>query len=401
MQWESQQRDSAPAFQPAAAGRASRWTRWARVGVVGCLWGLVFSLAAQDRPSSDASSDLDSIELAPAQRTLNWADSSQQLVVIGTAKAGWRFDLTSEAEFVLSNDRVGRIDSSALFHPLSDGETEIKAVVGGREATARFRVRQSAKNRPLSFARDIGGILTKRGCNGAGCHGGVKGQNGFRLSDNAGHPHDDYKWIVEGGLFQVMSSESGGPKVPRIDTKDPEKSLLLLKPTMEVPHGGGLRFEKGSDDYNTILEWVRSGAPFGEEGARSSRLKELRVSPDQVFLKSGQEHRFLVTGRYADGSEEDLTRQVLYEVKAPEVAEVSSAGVVKARQPGETFALIRASGRLANLRLGVIGKELSDYPDIEPVNFIDRHILSKLRKLNVVPLTCRATRSSCEESVWT
>ena len=238
MQWESQQRDSAPAFQPAAAGRASRWTRWARVGVVGCLWGLVFSLAAQDRPSSDASSDLDSIELAPAQRTLNWADSSQQLVVIGTAKAGWRFDLTSEAEFVLSNDRVGRIDSSALFHPLSDGETEIKAVVRGREATARFRVRQSAKNRPLSFARDIGGILTKRGCNGAGCHGGVKGQNGFRLSDNAGHPHDDYKWIVEGGLFQVMSSESGGPKVPRIGHEGPREEPAPV----EANDGGPARW---------------------------------------------------------------------------------------------------------------------------------------------------------------
>ena len=271
MQWESQRRDNAPELRPATAGRASRWTRWAAVGVVGCLWGLVFSLNAQVGVSSDSSSGIVSIELAPAQRTLNWAEASQQLVVIGAANDGRRVDLTSEAKFFLSNDSVGRIDASAVFHPLMDGEVEIKAAVRGWEATARFRVRQSDKKRPLSFARDIGGILTKRGCNGAACHGGVKGQNGFRLSDNAGHPHEDYRWIVEGGVFQVMSSESGGPKVPRVDTTNPEKSLLLLKPTMQIPHGGGLRLEKGSDDYNTILDWVRSGAPLEEEGSGSSR----------------------------------------------------------------------------------------------------------------------------------
>ena len=381
MQRDSQRRDNTPELRRAAAAATGRRSLWVGVAVVGCLSGLVFSLNAQDREFPEPVS----IELAPAQRTLTWADASQQLVVIGTAADGRRVDLTSETRFELSNGSVGRIDASAVFQPLSDGETEIKAIARGREATARFRVRQSAKKRPLSFARDIGGILTKRGCNGAACHGGVKGQNGFHLSDNAGHPHEDYRWIVEGGVFQVMSSESGGPKVPRIDTKNPERSLLLLKPTMQIPHGGGLRFEKASDDYSTILDWVRNGAPFEEEGAGSPRLKELSVYPDQVFLKPGQEHRFLVTGRYTDGTEEDLTRQVLYEVKAPEVTEVSSTGVVKARQPGETVALIRASGRSANVRIGVIGEELSDYPDIEPLNFIDRHVFSKLRKFNIVP----------------
>ena len=389
MQRDSQRRDSLPELRRAADGRASRRARWVAATVVGCLSGLVVSLSAQDRESPK----LVSIELAPVQQTLNWADASQQLVVSGTTDDGRRVDLTSEAKFELSNGSVGRIDASARFQSLSDGETLIEAAARGLEATARFRVQQSAKRRPLSFARDIGRILTKRGCNGAACHGGVKGQNGFRLSDNAGHPHDDYKWIVEGGVFQVMSSESGGPKVPRIDKQNPEKSLLLMKPTMQIPHGGGLRFETGSDDYNTILEWVRTGAPLGEKRAGSSRLKELRVFPDQVFLRPGQEHRFLTTGRYGDGTEEDLTRQVLYEVKEPEVAEVSSAGVVKARQPGETFVLVRASGRLANLRIGVIGKELTDYPDVKPFNFIDRHILSKLRKFNVVP----AELSSDEE----
>ena len=382
-------RDNADPRGRPASGGSSRRIGWAAVVALCALVQLPPPLEAQHT----ASSELVSIELAPAQRTLNWADAAQQLVVIGTLADSRSVDLTAEAKFVLSHAGVGRIDAHGLFHSLADGETEIKAVVGDREATARFRVRRSAQQRPMSFARDIGGILTKRGCNGAACHGGVKGQNGFRLSDNAGHPHEDYKWIVEGGIYQVMSSESGGPQVPRIDKENPEKSLLLLKPTTQVPHGGGLRFEKGSDDYNTILEWVRRGAPFGEQGSEFSWLKELCVFPDQVFLKRGQEHRFLVTGRYGDGTGEDLTRKVLYEVRESGVAEISSGGFLKGQQPGETFVMIRASGRPANLRVGVVGEELTDYPDVEPFNFIDEHILGKLRRFNVAP----AALSSDEE----
>ena len=55
-----------------------------------------------------------------------------------------------------------------------------------------------------------------------------------------------------------MLTMDENPKVSRIDLKQPEKSLLLLKPTFSVPHGGGLRFQVGSADYETILNWVRS-----------------------------------------------------------------------------------------------------------------------------------------------
>src|SRR5713101_8396590 len=63
----------------------------------------------------------------------------------------------------------------------------------------------------LDFQTDIEEILTKRGCNDSHCHGGVKGRGGFKLSHNALDPHEDYKWIVKGGTYQVLSAE---PKAP-------------------------------------------------------------------------------------------------------------------------------------------------------------------------------------------
>ena len=51
-----------------------------------------------------------------------------------------------------------------------------------------------------------------------------------------------------------------------INTEDPEDSLILKKPTWTAEeegtlgaksHGGGVRFEKDSAEYTTILNWIR------------------------------------------------------------------------------------------------------------------------------------------------
>jgi len=53
-----------------------------------------------------------------------------------------------------------------------------------------------------------------------------------------------------------------------VDTSDPENSLILRKPTSSsesegvvnaatLAHGGGVRFNKDSAEYNTILEWIK------------------------------------------------------------------------------------------------------------------------------------------------
>jgi hypothetical protein len=57
-----------------------------------------------------------------------------------------------------------------------------------------------------------------------------------------------------------------------INLERPEESLILLKPTSsaetegvaasgKVAHGGGVRFEKDSPEYNTILNWIRGAKP--------------------------------------------------------------------------------------------------------------------------------------------
>jgi hypothetical protein len=326
------------------------------------------------------------LQLTPKERALKGSKASQQYLVTGRYADGRERDLTGEARFALSNAKVARIDESGRAFVLADGETAVTATVAGLTARASLKVQGSAEERPFSFPRDVVSIFTRRGCNSAGCHGGIKGQAGFKLSTHGIHAKEDFKWIVEGGVFQVLSTEAGGTKKPRIDLKNPAQSLILQKATMSVPHGGGQRFVEGSEDYQTILSWVRNGAPYGAEDKGSEpKITRLEVFPRDVFLRAGESHRFLVTAYSSDGSVEDFTHQVLYEPGQTSVATVSPGGLIEARKPGETGVLIKAAGHLIRAGVGVLSDPLKDYPNVPRHNLIDEEIFAKLRQFNIIP----------------
>src|SRR6202163_3083623 len=139
----------------------------------------------------------------------------------------------------------------------------------------------------LSFTNDIVPIFTKSGCANSNCHGSIRGQAGFKLSLFGYEPDLDYEAIVK--------AQDGR----RINHADPAKSLILLKPTFSVPHGGGERFKAGSLEYEAILDWLRDGATYDSAG--SPRLRVLRVTPEEITLIGvGTKHQLSATGTYTD-----------------------------------------------------------------------------------------------------
>ena len=336
--------------------------------------------------AGSASGDIVSIRLVPETRTLSGKNASQQYIVMAKTADGGERDVTEQTHFSLEHPETATITETGRVVAARDGETKVRASFGSHASEATLRIEGSADQRPFSFSRDIAGILTRRGCNGSGCHGGVKGQAGFKLSASGVHPHDDYKWIVEGGVFKVLTDESGGPAEPRINLESPQASLLLQKAVMEVPHGGGPRFDKGSDDYTTILNWIRAGAPYGtESGTAAPKIVKLETYPSDIVLEQGQRQRILVTAHFSNGRQEDFTHQVLYTVDEPAVAGVSSDGVIEAGKPGETAVLVKAAGHSVRVGVGVVAEALPNYPDVPAHNFIDEEVFLKLRKFNIVP----------------
>ena len=355
-------------------------------------WGAtsVFSAAAENPEKLAAAlppdSQVISLRLVPQQPILWGAQASQRFLMLATYEDGLERDVSAESEWKLSSRQVVQLESHGQVSALANGEVDLIGNFAGRSAQTRVRIEGIEENRPFSFARDIGGIFTKKGCNSSDCHGGVKGRGGFKLSVNALFPKDDYHWIVQGGTYEVMTAESDEPKTPRVRLQEPEQSLLLQKATAKVPHGGGQRFRADSTDYQTILKWIRSGAPYGEEDEEKAvRIERLEIFPAEAVLDAQGRHQLLVSAHLSNGRREDITAQVLYESNDYEILDVSEDGLVSAKQIGEASAMVRASGHAASARFGVIAEAVADFPEVEPRNLIDEHVFAKLRKFNIVP----------------
>ena len=353
------------------------------------LCTIVSSQTAISQPSETVSKGgarLLSIRLLPQDVTLNGVKATQRFLVLGRYADGLERDVSPQTNYSISDTRLGRIDEGGRVVAVGDGRFVLRAQFGGQVAQTDILVEGSRETRPFSFSRDVGTVFTRRGCNDSGCHGGVKGQGGFKLSLNGLYPQEDYKWIVEGGTYQVLTSVSSGPKNPRINLKEPEQSLLLLKPTLSIPHGGGKRFSLDSADYATLIEWIRRGAPYGEDTERGgAKVERLEIFPREGVLDLKGRHQLLVTAFLSDGRRRDVTDQAYYTSNNPEVAKVTSEGIVEAVRAGETTVIVRAAGLAAVAIFAVIDKPIPNYPEVVRNNFIDDQVFAKLRKFNLIP----------------
>jgi hypothetical protein len=341
---------------------------------------LIFAMALGAQPPK-----IVSLKTAPVHVVLDGSRAAQQFVAIATEADGSERDVTAEAQWNVSQPALAKWIAPARLAPAGEGVLTVSAAFAGRKAQSTVQIRNATAVSPVSFSRDISAIFTKRGCNGSACHGGVKGRGGFKLSANALYPEDDHEWIVKGGVYQVLTSEIKGERVPRIDLANPEKSLLLTKATMMVPHGGGRRLETGSEDYQTLLEWIRAGAPFGPDAKSAPKLLRLTFDPPLAILPEGGQRRLLVTAHFSDGHTEDFTHQVLYSANDPEVVSASAGGVIRAKAKGETAILVRAAGQVASVGVGVIGPRLKQYPAVARANLIDEHVFRKLERFQILP----------------
>ena len=381
-----------------AVSSTARQERPCRLLILPAIWTLVlaslstFFVLSETRTSSGPNLPLTgqgpllvSLRILPQQVTL-WGDgASHRVLVLGSYDDGLERDVTLESTFSISDPGVAAIQSGARLIALSDGEAVLRAEFEGQIAATRVHIADSDRTRFFSFERNIGRILTKHGCNGSECHGALKGKGGFKLSLNGRFPSHDYRWIVEGQRYEGLTPASG-PNNPRVNVEEPGKSLLLLKPTMSLPHGGGQRFDNASSDYQTILDWVRSRAPYGEHGeVEGLRIKALEVLPEQVVLQTQDQQQLLVIAHLFNGQREDITDQVRYSSNNSEILEVTSRGLVKAVRRGETVVIVRAPGGSASARFGVINQPVSRFTAVAPKNFIDDYIYSKLRKFHITP----------------
>ncbi len=225
----------------------------------------------------------------------------------------------------------------------------------------------------VTFLRDVMPILNNKGCTAGACHGSAKGKNGFKLSLRGYDAEFDYRAL----LFEVSGR--------RFNRAVPEASLMLTKPTMAVPHEGGLQLEKDSDAYHTIVDWIAQGALYGDPAADG--VEELMVEPKEIFLSEpGKSQSLKVTARYGDGSTRDVTDMAVLESNSTSTAEIAEDGAVLGERIGEAAIMVRYEGKFTTVPLTVLNPAPGfDWQELPQNNFIDEHIDAKLKRLKIQP----------------
>jgi len=303
---------------------------------------------------------------------LQGADAHQQLLVTATFPDGRQRDYTGKVTFSTEPEGVVDVDSLGRVTAENDGEAVVLArTEAGTSARMKVTVKDATLTQPVNFPNQIVPIFTKAGCNGGGCHGKSGGQNGFRLSLLGFEPGEDYEYLVR---------EARGR---RLFPAAPERSLLLQKAVADLPHGGGRRIEKDSDDYQLLVRWVRQGMPYGHP--EDPTVARIEVVPKERVMSMAAEQQLVVLAHYTDGTTEDVTRSALYEANEQEIAKVNERGRVQFfQQPGDVGVMVRYQGQVAVFRATIpLGAPVDHLPT--PNNYVDELVFKKLQTVGIPP----------------
>jgi hypothetical protein len=223
------------------------------------------------------------------------------------------------------------------------------------------------------FRRHVLPVMSRMGCNAAACHGSFQGQAGFRLSLFGYDFKSDHDALTTGDH-------------PRVNLANPKASLILNKPTSADDHGGGLRFPKGSWQYNVLRRWIEGGANgVMPDDAHFVRLK---VTPAEItFSKPGETVRLRAVATWSDGTAEDVTAISRFRSNDEAIAAVNEVGLVTARARGDTHVVVFYDNGVAPIpvMLPVSDEVGPRYPEVAAPTPYDRLIIDKLRKLGEVP----------------
>jgi hypothetical protein len=224
-----------------------------------------------------------------------------------------------------------------------------------------------------SFRRHVVPLLGKLGCNGRACHGSFQGRGGFRLS-------------LFGYDFKMDHQQLLAGEEPRVNPKNPDASLILQKPTMRIPHEGGLRYKLGSWEHHVLLRWIQGGAiPVRDSDPNFVRLV---VTPAELrFTKKGEHAALKTVAQWSDGTSEDVTPLCRYQSNDEQIAKIDTYGNVTSGEPGDSHVVVFYDTGVVPVPVmrpvsDVVGPR---YPDVPAPTEIDRLVVKKLKKMGIVP----------------
>jgi hypothetical protein len=313
------------------------------------------------------------LEPYPSQVLIARSRDVARAVVTGWDANDQPRDWTSKAQWTSSNPSVCQWRDGEIV-PMGNGQAELLAQLGTLRATIPVTVEGFEQPSRVEFENEVLVALSKQGCNSGACHGSPSGKGSFRLSLRA--------FDRELDLLTLVREDAAR----RLNPIAPEQSLLLQKPLMHVPHGGGMQLHRTDRAFALLRDWIQQGAPV--DPPDQARCVRLEVYPNTQRILSLQhgEQQLVVMAHYSDGRVRDVTPFTSFESSHTNVATVSPLGRVQAVSRGEAVILARYLEHIESVPFLFV----DDVPGFEwqslPVhNFVDALVDDKLRQFQLNP----------------
>ncbi len=221
----------------------------------------------------------------------------------------------------------------------------------------------------VEFDRHVASLFGRLGCNAGACHGSFQGRGGLNLSLFGHDPARDYATLTRNALGR------------RVNVISPDRSLILLKPTGQIPHEGGQRFAVSSWEYQVIRAWIAAGA---RRDPTRGAVERIEIRPGHLNLtRPGATGRLAIVARFADGAPSDVTPFCDLRVRDDSIAEVAPGGHVRGLHPGDTSVVGSYNGQLASARVSVPTGKVVTNPKVPKCDVIDGEVFAKLRDLGI------------------
>ncbi|MCH2116867.1 MAG: DUF1549 and DUF1553 domain-containing protein [Pirellulales bacterium] len=315
----------------------------------------------------------DHLEIAPEAVVIGSARQVQRLVVTAHYPEGLLQDVTRAATMVSENEGVVRVVEGVLA-PTGDGATVVRVQVGELQQAVPVTVSGHANRDPVSFQNETLALLTRQGCNSGGCHGSPSGKGGFRLSMQAYDGQFDQR---------TLTREFFGRRVNLLSA---EKSLLLLKPTMQIAHGGGVRLKKGEHPYQTLRDWIDQGCQVDSGDQAYCVRLEILPGLRRILKRPAHTQQLVVLAHLSDGTVRDVTRLATFSSSDSNMAQVLPGGLVVGHDRGQAAIMIRYLQHVEAVHFTFV-KDIEGFVWNDPPenNYIDTHVHNKLRQLRYLP----------------
>lgn len=315
------------------------------------------------------------VTVVPAVVTLQGRFARAQLLVRGSRESdaeGRRADdLTNTATYASSDPAIVSVDQHGRLLAVADGAAQVTVTVGEMVQSVPVTVSGVDPAAPPAFSGSVQPILSRYGCNTGACHASQFGKGGLILSVMEYDPQMDYSALVRDRTGR------------RINFLEPDQSLLLKKPTMQVAHGGGQRLKKSSTDYQLLKAWIMGGAPGPR--ADAPHVTAIDVTPARRLAEVNDTQQLRVAAHYSDGASRDVTCWARFDSLDDAVLSVTPDGLVTVVGRGQAPVMVRFQGQAAIALFSVPYGPEPQLAGWQSQNFVDEHAERKFRELGIEP----------------